>query len=277
MKYLIQIVVVYFFIVISSSSKIVERNERNLSFGNILKNYLTKYPAFKEKPLENRQNRRKFPYKIVQPTTLNHQKKAEFHLPKYSENKAKNNKFEQNLYDKNARINRVLSRINFLENKGAASIQNSEYKILQQSPSNHQKTVNSHFSKYSENKLKNKEHAKINFMQNRGAAVNRNFWESSNIPNIFGKFNNNVRSPNFPKSLGNMVRNPDLQSKSKPPVDIPKQWPEVTGNQEINESAWISRSSKPSSPSLLPSMPPTPPPQKKNGGIHHGQDDYKVV
>ena len=213
MKYSMQITVLCFigFSVSSSSWKIEDRKGRNLSFSNILKNYLTKYPAFKEKPLENRQNRRKFPYKILKPSPLNHQKTAKSHFPKYSENKVERNRFEQNSHDKNARIN---------------------------------------------------------FMQNTGAAFIQNFRESPNIPNIF------VGSTNFPQKSHsnipiNMVRNSDLQSKSKPLVKIPKQMPEVTRN-EINESAWISWSPKLSSPS-------PPPPQQRNGGFYHGQDDYKVV
>ena len=226
MKYSIQITVVCFIgFSVSSPSMLQTRKGRNLSFSNILKNYLTKYPAFKEKssalPLENRQNRRKFPYKIVQP-----------------------------------------------------------------SPLNHQKIANNHFSKYSENQFKNKIHKQQNpnknVMQNRGAAFIQNFRESSNVPNIFDKFSNDVGfvgSPSFfTQSASNMVRNSDLESKSTPADQIPKQMPEVTRNEEIKESAWISWSPKPSSPSSPPPPPPPPPPQlKRNGGFYHGQDDYKVV
>ena len=224
MKYSIKITVVCFIgFSVSSSWKLGDRNGRNLSFSNILKNYLTKYPTFKEtpnegKPLENRQNRREFPYKIVKPSPLNHQKTPKSHFSKYY---SEHNQFEQNPHDKN-----------------------------------------------------------FNFMQNRGAAFIQNFRERSNIPNIFDKFSNNVGSTDFPpKSMfsnvpTNMVRNSDLQSKSKPVVKIPKQMPGVSRNEEIKESAWISWSPKPSSPSPTP---PLPPQQKKYIGFNLGQDDYKVV
>ena len=110
---------------VSSSWNVEGRNSRNLSFSNILRNYLTKYPSFKEKSsslqLDNRQKRRKFPYKIVPPAQLNNQKTAKIfpqsHQKTASQSHAsKYTNFEQNPRDKNAR--------NFMQNREANFIQN---------------------------------------------------------------------------------------------------------------------------------------------------------
>ena len=113
---------------VSSSWNVEGRNSRNLSFSNILRNYLTKYPSFKEKssslPLDNRQKRRKFPYKIVPPAQLNNQKTAKIfpqsplnHQKTVSQpHFLKTTNFEQNPRDKNAR--------NFMQNREANFIQN---------------------------------------------------------------------------------------------------------------------------------------------------------